>query len=116
MNTKENENQLTYSSSQWKKKRKEILEKQSHCLCCACLGLDTPAKEVHHVLKFGKQMDIETTNKLFLDSENLIPLCKDCHTYIHRKHELVNPVFSDYLYKLKTYLCCKYPNAIWTDN
>ena len=63
MNTKENENQLTYSSSQWKKKRKEILGKQSHCLCCACLGLDTPAKEVHHVLKFGKQMDIETSNK-----------------------------------------------------
>ena len=104
MNAKEYQNLLTYSSSQWKKKRKEILDKQSHCLCCACLGLETPAKEVHHVLKFGKQMDIETSNKLFLDSENLIPLCKDCHTYIHRKHELVNPVFSDYLYTLKVYL------------
>ena len=116
MNTNENKNQLTYSSSQWKKKRKEILTKNPLCLCCSCLGLETPATQVHHVLKFGKQMDIETSNKLFLDSENLIPLCKDCHTYIHKKHELVNPVFSDYLYKLKTYLTCKYPNSIWTDN
>ena len=116
MNAKENQNQLTYSSSQWKKKRKEILTKNPSCLCCQCLGLQNPATDVHHVLKFGKQMDIETSNKLFLDSENLVPLCHECHIFVHKKHELVNPVFSDYLYKLKTYLTWKYPNSIWTDN
>lgn len=116
MNTNNTENLLTYSSSLWKKKRKEILDKQPYCLCCSCLGLETPATQVHHVLKFGKQINPAAHNQLFLDSENLIPLCKDCHTYIHRKHELVNPVFSDYLYKLKTYLTWKYPNSIWTDN
>ena len=116
MNTNNTENLLTYSSSQWKKKRKEILDKTPNCLCCSCLGLETPATQVHHVLKFGKQMDIETSNKLFLDSENLVPLCHECHIFVHKKHELVNPVFSDYLYKLKTYLTWKYPNSIWTDN
>lgn len=110
------ESLLNYSSSLWKRKRKEILEKNSSCLCCACLNIQKPATDVHHVLKFGKQMDIETSNKLFLDSENLVPLCKDCHCYIHKKHELVNPVFADYLYRLKTYLTWKYPESIWTDN
>jgi len=43
MNTNNTENLLTYSSSLWKKKRKEILDKTPNCLCCACLGLETPA-------------------------------------------------------------------------
>ena len=116
MNANNTESLLNYSSSLWKKKRKEILTKNPLCLCCQCLGLETPATQVHHVIKFGKQMDTETANNLFLDSENLVPLCKDCHCYVHKKPELVNPVFADYLYKLKNYLTYKYPGSIWTDN
>lgn len=107
--------ELNYSSSLWKNKRKEILTKTPECQCCLCLGIHKKANQVHHVLKFGKQLDTDTHNQLFLDNENLIALCKDCHTYVHKKTDLVNPVFADYLYKLKNYLCYKYPGAIWTD-
>jgi hypothetical protein len=54
--------ELNYSSSLWRKKRKEILDKTPMCQCCACLGLQNPAKHVHHVIKFGKQMNTETHN------------------------------------------------------
>nr|DAM36791.1 MAG TPA: NinG recombination protein [Caudoviricetes sp.] len=61
-------------SSQWKKKRLEIL-KRDHKQCCICgskIGL-----QVHHIIS------LDINDKLKLENNNLITLCKLHHNQVH---------------------------------
>lgn len=68
-------------SSAWKKKRREILDRDKHkCkICCNKEGL-----QVHHILA------LDLYPQLKLDNNNLITLCESCHLKAH------NGVFSTY--------------------
>lgn len=62
------------SSSLWKHKRKEILNRDNHkCLICGCgQGL-----QVHHIIS------LDVNPKLRLENRNLLTVCDHCHTAIH---------------------------------
>lgn len=73
------------SSSSWKNLRKEILNRDKHCLVCGeCNNL-----EAHHIIPLDISWDLRN------DKHNIITLCKLHHKQAH------NGVFSQYyLYKL----------------
>lgn len=63
------------SSSVWKHKRKEILDRDNHiCQICRCNNSEL---QVHHILS------ISTHPMLRLENSNLITVCKHCHEQIH---------------------------------
>ena len=72
------------SSSEWKKLRKKIINRDKHCLICGscdCL-------EVHHITPLDIAWNLRN------NEENVITLCKYHHTLVH------NGIFSQY-YLLK---------------
>ena len=62
------------SSSEWKKKRKEIMKRDNfECkLCGKKEGL-----QCHHV------HSLDVNWEMRLDNNNIITVCKDCHSNIH---------------------------------
>lgn len=69
---------LFYSSSAWKNKRKEILDKYDYrCAICSELYNITPATDIHHILNLRDHYDLR------LENDNLIPLCVEHHKIIH---------------------------------
>ncbi len=72
------------SSSEWKKLRKKIINRDKHCLICGnCNEL-----EVHHITPLDVNWDLRN------NEANVITLCKTHHNLVH------NGVFSQY-YLLK---------------
>lgn len=62
------------SSSVWKHKRKEILDRDDHiCKICG----NNKDLQVHHILS------ISTHPMLRLENTNLITVCTHCHEQIH---------------------------------
>ena len=63
------------NSTDWKKKRTEILERDKH-LCRYCLEnkrLTYNNIEVHHIIPLKNNFELR------LDNDNLISLCRMCH-------------------------------------
>lgn len=75
------------SSTEWKKLRKEIINRDKHCLICGnCTDL-----EVHHIVPLDVMWDLRS------EKTNVITLCKLHHTQVH------NGMFNQfYLVKLLT--------------
>ena len=109
-----------YSSTKWMKLREKKLTEQPECAMCKCFGKNTPADQVHHIIKFKEQWDQEMTDALLEDEENTVSLCAECHNHIHFKPELVHPTFKHWLVQMKYYLCQKYWNKgmiiKWTED
>ena len=85
-----------YNSKEWKSKRLDILQRDNY-ECCHCrerlrkateegirlYGDDAKirrAEEVHHI----KEMKLFP--ELWLEDENLISLCTQCHNIVHGRH------------------------------
>jgi len=68
-----------YSSKEWKRVRKQVLE-ESYYICARC---HRPSKEliVHHKIKLTP-LNINNPD-ITLNTDNLIPLCINCHNIIH---------------------------------
>lgn len=96
-----------YNSTEWKHVRKEKLEEQPLCVACMAYGRQTPATDVHHIIKFYDQDD-DIKNVLLTDKDNLVCLCKECHKDIHGKKKYTHPLMQQYLYTVKNNLCNKY--------
>ena len=84
--SKENEVRQLRQTTKWRKLRLKILDKSKGlCYICYVKGEYVPADHVHHIKPANKRID------LFYAEDNLIPLCKGCHIYVHR-HKLEDRV------------------------
>ena len=70
-----------YSTSIWKSISYEMRKKHEICqLCCK-----NKSTEVHHIFPFMHQFE-DVREEVFLDKDNLICLCTDCHHQVHAKN------------------------------
>lgn len=77
MNEEERRLQQFYNSTEWRKKRQEIIERaRGMCEVCWACGLIREGKEVHHIVKLRDDWNLR------LNNNNLILLCTSCHHQI----------------------------------
>ena len=99
-----------YHSNSWKKARKQKLEANPECELCKLRGLSIPAEQIHHAIKFDQQYENKIKGLLFLDEDNLISLCNDCHHHVHKNQEMLFPEQKQYLIDKKNFVNMKYFN------
>lgn len=84
-NTGENEKNRSekdyYSTSVWKSMSYEMRKKHEICQLCG----KNKSTEVHHIFPFMHQFE-DVREEVFLDKDNLICLCSDCHHQVHAKN------------------------------
>lgn len=70
-----------YDLNQWKQLSQDMRKKYPECqLCCK-----NKSSEVHHIFPFMHQFE-DVREQVFLDKDNLICLCTDCHHQVHAKN------------------------------
>ena len=70
-----------YSISIWKSMSKDMRKKYPECQLCG----KNKSTEVHHIFPFMHQFE-DIREEVFLDKDNLICLCSDCHHQVHAKN------------------------------
>ena len=70
-----------YSTSIWKSMSYELRKKHEICQLCG----KNKSTEVHHIFPFMHQFE-DVREEVFLDKDNLICLCTDCHHQVHAKN------------------------------
>ena len=84
-NTVENSKNKTekdyYSTSIWKSMSYDMRKKHEICQLCG----KNKSSEVHHIFPFMHQFE-DVREEVFLDKDNLICLCSDCHHQVHAKN------------------------------
>ena len=70
-----------YSTSVWKSISYELRKKHEICQLCG----KNKSTEVHHIFPFMHQFE-DVREEVFLDKDNLICLCTDCHHQVHAKN------------------------------
>lgn len=61
------------------------------CEMCLSRGVTRPAKDVHHIQSFMDTIDMEMRKVLAYDPTNLMSLCDECHSAIHKKGKPSTP-------------------------
>ena len=70
-----------YSTSVWKSISYDMRKKYPECQLCG----KNKSTEVHHIFPFMHQFE-DVREEVFLDKDNLICLCSDCHHQVHAKN------------------------------
>lgn len=70
-----------YSISRWKTMSQKLREENEICQLCG----KRKSEEVHHIFPFMHQFE-DIREEVFLDKDNLICLCSDCHHQVHAKN------------------------------
>ena len=70
-----------YSKSVWKSISQEMRKQHEICQLCG----KNKSAEVHHIFPFMHQFE-DVREEVFLDKDNLICLCTDCHHQVHAKN------------------------------
>ena len=70
-----------YDLNQWKQLSYEMRKKHEICQLCG----KNKSTEVHHIFPFMHQFE-DVREEVFLDKDNLICLCTDCHHQVHAKN------------------------------
>ena len=70
-----------YSISIWKSMSQDMRKKYPECQLCG----KNKSTEVHHIFPFMHQFE-DIREEVFLDKDNLICLCTDCHHQVHAKN------------------------------
>ena len=70
-----------YSTSIWKSTSYDMRKKYPECQLCG----KNKSTEVHHIFPFMHQFE-DVREEVFLDKDNLICLCTDCHHQVHAKN------------------------------
>ena len=70
-----------YSTSIWKSISYDMRKKHEICQLCG----KNKSTEVHHIFPFMHQFE-DVREEIFLDKDNLICLCTDCHHQVHAKN------------------------------
>ena len=70
-----------YSLSIWKSMSQKLRKEHDFCQLCN----KNKSTEVHHIFPFMHQFE-DIREEVFLDKDNLICLCSDCHHQVHAKN------------------------------
>lgn len=70
-----------YSTSVWKSISYDMRKEHEFCQLCG----KNKSTEVHHIFPFMHQFE-DVREEVFLDKDNLICLCTDCHHQVHAKN------------------------------
>ena len=70
-----------YSTSVWKSMSYQMRKEHEFCQLCG----KNKSTEVHHIFPFMHQFE-DVREEVFLDKDNLICLCTDCHHQVHAKN------------------------------
>ena len=70
-----------YDLNQWKSISYEMRKKYQICQLCG----KNKSTEVHHIFPFMHQFE-DVREEVFLDKDNLICLCSECHHQVHAKN------------------------------
>lgn len=70
-----------YDLNQWKQLSYELRKEHEFCQLCG----KNKSTEVHHIFPFMHQFE-DVREEVFLDKDNLICLCSDCHHQVHAKN------------------------------
>lgn len=70
-----------YDLNQWKQLSYELRKEHEICQLCG----KNKSAEVHHIFPFMHQFE-DVREEVFLDKDNLICLCTDCHHQVHAKN------------------------------
>ena len=81
---RDNKWQKYYGTKEWHNLRQTKLYEQPLCERCLLHDRVRPATEVHHMKVFGSFPTEEERWYWFLNYDNLISLCHECHQYIHQ--------------------------------
>ena len=78
------ERQRFYNTGKWKALRTQKMQDQPICENCYYNGCITPAEDIHHIESpFLKGYTRIRKNELMFDYDNLMSLCKRCHSEYH---------------------------------
>jgi 5-methylcytosine-specific restriction protein A len=80
--------QKFYNTPRWKRLRALKFRENPLCEKCLAKGLVRQTEEVHHIIPTNIQHPDED---LIYDYDNLISLCKECHTEAHNPKGM-NPI------------------------
>ena len=80
-NSKNKSEKDYYSTSIWKSISYDMRKKHPECQLCN----KNKSTEVHHIFPFMHQFE-DVREEIFLDKDNLICLCSDCHHQVHAKN------------------------------
>ena len=80
-NSKNKSEKDYYSTSIWKSMSYDMRKKHEICQLCG----KNKSTEVHHIFPFMHQFE-DVREEVFLDKNNLICLCSDCHHQVHAKN------------------------------
>ena len=70
-----------YDLNQWKQLSYDMRKEHEICQLCG----KNKSTEVHHIFPFMHQFE-DVREEVFLDKDNLICLCSDCHHQVHAKN------------------------------
>ena len=70
-----------YDLNQWKQLSQDMRKEHEICQLCG----KNKSTEVHHIFPFMHQFE-DVREEVFLDKDNLICLCSDCHHQVHAKN------------------------------
>lgn len=70
-----------YDLNQWKQLSQDMRKEHEFCQLCG----KNKSTEVHHIFPFMHQFE-DVREDVFLDKDNLICLCSDCHHQVHAKN------------------------------
>ena len=70
-----------YDLNQWKQLSYQMRKEHEICQLCG----KNKSTEVHHIFPFMHQFE-DVREEVFLDKDNLICLCSDCHHQVHSKN------------------------------
>ena len=73
-----------YRSKRWRELRLAYIMQHPLCEICLKLGITKPAEDVHHKDSFTNYSGNMQYSKAY-DWSNLIALCKEHHSYLHRR-------------------------------
>lgn len=80
-NSKNKSEKDYYGLSVWKSMSQELRKEHEICQLCG----KRKSEEVHHIFPFMHQFE-DIREEIFLDKDNLICLCSDCHHQVHAKN------------------------------
>lgn len=79
--------QKIYQTTEWRKLRLAHLMNFPLCQRCSEHGVDTAAKDLHHLISFMKGKDEDERKSLAFNDNNIISVCQHCHLYLHHEKE-----------------------------
>lgn len=74
-----------YNTARWKRLRLVKLRNNPLCEVCEKKGITKMADDVHHIQSFMSVDNPEARKALAFDYDNLMSLCDECHSEIHKR-------------------------------